>query len=97
MAAILVTILWRSVNRRLALFDSLRDAWPLYLSLACALGLGYLWHAVVFQTGLHWAVGAIVVACAALGFAVPDLGFGFMLSQNAQGRLCHSVPCRQRS
>ena len=61
------------MSRRLALFDSLRDAWPLYLSLACALGFGYVWHAVVFQTGLRWAIGAIVVACAALGFAVPDL------------------------
>ena len=56
-----------------ALLGSLRNAWLLYLSMACALGAGYAVRVIMLQIGFALSVGTIVVICAALSFVVPGL------------------------
>lgn len=55
------------------LLDSLRNAWPLYVSMMCALVAGSFVYIAELDTGIHLISWLIIVISAALAFAASDL------------------------
>jgi len=55
------------------LVDSLKTAWPLYVSMVCALVAGSFVYVIELDTGIHLASWLVIVISAALSFAAPGL------------------------